>query len=483
MRIAVIARVFGILLMVFSLTLLPPIGVSLWYEDGTHPAFSVAFAITLITGVSMWLPVHGLRQELRTRDGFVVTSLFWLVLGAFGSLPFIISPLPDLDITNSIFESISGLTTTGATVITGLDTLPPAILYYRQQLQWFGGIGVIVIALAILPMLGIGGMQLYKAEMPGPVKDTKLTPRIAETARALIVIYLSLTVLCGLGYWWAGMTVFDAVGHAFSTVANGGFSTHDASMGFYANNHAIMTICILFMFTAAINFGLHFFAFRNRTLSHYLRDSEFRFWITLTGISALLVSCYLWFQGIFGAGGSLLHGFFQVVSIGTTAGFVSENFSIWPAFLPYVLLVLGILGACAGSTSGGIKAVRGMLIMKSGMRELNRLVHASAVIPIKVNRKIVPERVTDAVWGFFAVYILSFFVLTIIVMATGENFVTSFSTVASCLSNIGPALGDASSNYGSVNQVAKWFLILAMLMGRLEIFTLLVLLTPAFWRH
>ncbi|GAA5524609.1 Trk system potassium uptake protein TrkH [Microbulbifer aestuariivivens] len=483
MRIAVIARIFGILLTVFSLTLLPPIGVSLWYHDGTHAPFTVAFIITLVTGLFMWLPVHDLRQDLRTRDGFVVTSLFWLVLGSFGSLPLIISPQPDLSITDSIFESISGLTTTGATVITGLDTLPPAILYYRQQLQWVGGIGVIVIALAILPMLGIGGMQLYKAETPGPVKDTKLTPRIAETARALFVIYITLTVLCGLGYWWAGMTVFDAVGHAFSTVANGGFSTHDASMGFYANNHAIMAICILFMFTAAINFGLHFFAFRYRTLSHYWKDSEFRFWVTLTVTAALLISLYLWSQGIFNAGSSFLHGVFQVVSIGTTAGFASENFSAWPAFLPYVLLMLGILGACAGSTSGGIKAVRGMLIMKSGMRELNRLVHANAVVPIKVNAKIVPERVTDAVWGFFAVYILSFFVLTIIVMATGEDFVTSFSTVASCLSNIGPALGDASAHYGSVNELAKWFLILAMLMGRLEIFTLLVLLTPAFWRH
>ncbi|WP_237068127.1 TrkH family potassium uptake protein [Microbulbifer guangxiensis] len=483
MRIAVIARIFGILLTVFSLTLLPPIGVSLWYQDGTHTAFSAAFVITLVTGLFMWLPVHDLRQDLRTRDGFVVTSLFWLVLGSFGSLPLIISPQPDLSITDSIFEGISGLTTTGATVITGLDSLPPAILYYRQQLQWFGGIGVIVIALAILPMLGIGGMQLYKAETPGPVKDTKLTPRIAETARALFVIYITLTVLCGIGYWWAGMTVFDAVGHAFSTVANGGFSTHDASMGFYANNHAIMAICIVFMFTAAINFGLHFFAFRNRTLSHYWKDSEFRFWVTLTFFAAVLISFYLWSQGIFSAGSSLLHGVFQVVSIGTTAGFASENFSAWPAFLPYVLLMLGILGACAGSTCGGIKAVRGMLIMKSGMRELNRLVHANAVVPIKVNKKIVPERVTDAVWGFFAVYILSFFVLTIIVMATGENFVTSFSTVASCLSNIGPALGDAAAHYGEVNEVAKWFLILAMLMGRLEIFTLLVLLTPAFWRH
>lgn len=483
MRLAVIARVFGILLTVFSLTLLPPIGVSLWYADGTHAVFGISFAITLFTGLLMWLPVHDLKAEMRIRDGFVVTSLFWLVLGSFGALPLIINPQPDLNITDAIFESISGLTTTGATVITGLDRLPPAILYYRQQLQWFGGIGVIVIALAILPMLGIGGMQLYKAEIPGPVKDTKLTPRIAETARALMVIYVILTVLCALGYWWAGMTAFDAVGHAFSTVANGGFSTHDASMGFYAHNQAIMMVCILFMLTAAINFGLHFFAFRNRSLRHYWQDSEFRFYIILTFCSAMLISCYLWYLGTFSASGSFLHGIFQVVSIGTTAGFASENFSAWPAFLPYLLLMLGIMGACAGSTSGGIKALRVMLIMKSGMRELNRLVHTNAVVPIKMNKKIVPDRVTDAVWGFFAIYILSFFVFTIIVMATGENFQTAFSTVASCLSNIGPALGDAASHYGSVNPTAKWLLILAMLMGRLEIFTLIVLFTPAFWRH
>lgn len=467
----------------FSLTQLPPIAVSLWYEDGTHTAFTAAFVITLVTGLFMWLPVHDLRQELRTRDGFVVTSLFWLVLGSFGALPLIISPHPALGVTDSIFESISGLTTTGATVITGLDDLPPAILYYRQQLQWFGGIGVIVIALAILPMLGIGGMQLYKAEIPGPVKDTKLTPRIAETARALFVIYIILTVSCALGYWWAGMTAFDAVGHAFSTVANGGFSTHDASMGFYANNQAIMLVSIFFMLAAGINFGLHFVAFRNRSLFHYWRDSEFRFYVILTLAAGLLISCYLWHLDIFTLSNSFLHGFFQVVSIGTTAGFASESFYNWPAFLPYVLLMLGIMGACAGSTSGGIKAIRVMLILKSGLRELNRLVHSNAVVPIKVNHKIVPERVTDAVWGFFAVYILSFFVLTVIVMATGENFVTSFSTVGSCLSNIGPALGEAAAHYGSVNDVAKWFLLLAMLMGRLEIFTLLVLLTPAFWRH
>ncbi|WP_078085392.1 TrkH family potassium uptake protein [Microbulbifer mangrovi] len=483
MRFAVIARVFGILLTVFSLTLLPPIGVSLWYEDGTHVAFTVAFGITLLTGLFMWLPVHDLKQDLRTRDGFVVTSLFWLILGSFGALPLIISTQPDLTVVNAIFESISGLTTTGATTIVGLDTLPPAILYYRQQLQWFGGIGVIVIALAILPMLGIGGMQLYKAEMPGPVKDTKLTPRIAETARALFVIYIVLTVLCGIGYWWAGMSVFDAVGHAFSTVANGGFSTHDASMGFYAHNNAIMAIAIIFMLTAAINFGLHFYALSNRTVHHYWKDSEFRFYVLVTlGASAIIIG-YLYMSGTFDMRGSMLHGAFQVVSIGTTAGFGSESFALWPAFLPYILLLLGIMGACAGSTSGGIKAVRVMLIVKSGLRELNRLVHPNAVVPIKVNRKIVPARVTDAVWGFFAIYILSFFLLTIVVMATGEDFVTSFSTVASCLSNIGPALGDAAAHYGEVNEIAKCFLILAMLMGRLEIFTLLVLLTPAFWRH
>ncbi|MCH9690576.1 MAG: TrkH family potassium uptake protein [Gammaproteobacteria bacterium] len=483
MRLAVIARIFGILLAVFSLTLLPPICVSLWYEDGTHSAFAIAFAITLLTGLLMWLPVYDVKAEMRTRDGFVVTSLFWLVLGTFGALPFFISDEPQLGLVDAVFESISGLTTTGATVVTGLDTLPPAILYYRQQLQWFGGIGVIVIALAILPMLGIGGMQLYKAEMPGPIKDTKLTPRIAKTARALFVIYITFTVLCFIGYWWAGMTLFDAVGHAFSTVANGGFSTHDASMGFYANNRAIMLVSIVFMFLAALNFGLHFVAFRTRSLRHYLQDSELRFWLALIIGSVILIVGQLWALDIYSGQDSFLHGLFQVVSIATTAGFASEDFSAWPAFLPYVLLMLGIIGACAGSTSGGIKAMRAMLIMKSGLRELNRLVHTNAVVAIKVNRKIVPTQVTDAVWGFFAVYILSFIVLAIVVMATGENFVTSFSTVASCLSNIGPALGDAASHYASVNEIAKIFLILAMLMGRLEIFTLLVLLTPAFWRN
>ena len=258
MHFAIIAKVLGILLMLFSLTLFPPILVSIWYADANHLAFLLAFAITFTTGLALWFPVHNHRGDLRTRDGFLVTALFWVVLGLFGSLPFILSNSHSLSFTDALFESLSGLTTTGATVITGLDILPKSILYYRQQLQWLGGIGIIVIAVAILPMLGIGGMQLYRAETPGPVKDSKLTPRITETAKALFLMYLALTVICGFAYWLAGMSTFDAVGHAFSTVAIGGFSTHDASIGYF-DSPTISIICTFFMIVAGINFALHFF--------------------------------------------------------------------------------------------------------------------------------------------------------------------------------------------------------------------------------
>ncbi|GMG86033.1 TrkH family potassium uptake protein [Biformimicrobium ophioploci] len=483
MHFAVIARVFGILLTIFSLTLLPPIAVSMWYADQTEGAFATAFAITLVTGLLVWVPVHNARADLRTRDGFVITSLFWAVLGTFGALPFYLSAQPELSITDSIFESISGLTTTGATVITGLDDLPASILYYRQQLQWLGGIGIVVIAVAILPMLGVGGMQLYKAEAPGPVKDAKLTPRITETAKALFLIYVILTVLCIFGFWWAGMTLFDAVGHGFSTVANGGFSTHDASMGFFADNQMIMLVSIFFMIAAGTNFGLHFFAFTNRQFLSYWKDAEFKFFMLLMACFSAFVIFYLWQFHTYELEESIVHGTFQAVSVMTTAGFTSDNFSVWPTFLPFVLLLFGFAGGCAGSTAGGIKSIRVMLVVKAGLRELNRLVHPNAVVPIKLGKKLVPTKVTEAVWGFFAVFLFSFVILVVAVMATGVDFVTALTTVGSCLNNLGPALGEASSHYGDINDNAKWFLMFAMLLGRLEIFTLLVIFTPAFWRH
>jgi len=482
MHFAIIAKVLGILLMLFSLTLFPPILVSIWYSDHNHLAFLLAFAITFSTGLTLWLPVQRHRGDLRTRDGFLVTALFWIVLGLFGSLPFIFSADLSLSFTDAIFESLSGLTTTGATVITGLDFLPKSILYYRQQLQWLGGIGIIVIAVAILPMLGIGGMQLYRAETPGPVKDSKLTPRITETAKALFVMYLALTGICAGAYWLAGMSSFDAIGHAFSTVAIGGFSTHDASIGYF-NNPAIVAICTFFMVVAGINFALHFLSWHDKSLRHYLQDPECRFYFAWILVGITITVTYLYISQTYDLSESILHGSFEFVSILTTTGFATTDFSIWPTFLPFLLFLFAFMGGCAGSTAGGMKVIRVLLIYKQGLREIYRLIHPNAVFPIKIGNTTVADRVLEAVWGFFSVYLLAFVAMFMLLLASGLDFVTSYSAVGACINNLGPGMGQVSAHYGDINNFAKWVLCFAMLLGRLEVFTLLVLFTPMFWRR
>ncbi len=482
MHFAIIFKVLGILLMLFSITMIPPIGVSIFYQDNTYPAFGLAFTITLATGLSAWFPVHRVKQDLRTKDGFLITSLFWAVLALFGSLPLLIADATQLSFTDAVFESLSGLTTTGATVMQGLEFLPKSILYYRQQLQWLGGIGIIVIAVAILPMLGVGGMQLYRAETPGPVKDSKLTPRITETAKALFAIYLSLTICCILGYLAAGMGLFDAVAHAFSTVAIGGFSTYDASIGHF-DSPGILLVCIVFMLLSGINFALHFYAWRARGIDSYLRDPEFRFYVMVAAGAIVVVTCYLAYSGTYGVSESVLKGAFEVVSILTTTGFGVADFSIWPSFLPVLIFMLAFMGGCAGSTGGGMKVIRVLLMVKQGFRELHRLVHPNSVFPIKVGNKTVNNRVIEAVWGFFAVYIFSFFAMCIMLLGTGLDFLTAFTAVGACMNNLGPGLGDVAANYGEITNTAKWILSFAMLLGRLEVFTLLVLFTPVFWRR
>lgn len=482
MHYAIISKVLGLLLMLFSLTMAPPIFVSFLYKDQTSTAFMLAFIITFITGLFSWFPVHKVKQDLRTKDGFLITSLFWAVLALFGSLPFLIADATQLSFVDAVFESLSGLSTTGATVMTGLDDLPKSILFYRQQLQWIGGIGIIVIAVAVLPMLGIGGMQLYRAETPGPVKDSKLTPRITETAKALFFIYLSLTVCCTFAYWVAGMGLFDAITHAFSTVAIGGFSTYDASIGHF-DSAPIMLVCIVFMVLSGINFALHFFAWRERGAGHYFKDPEFKFYMSMISIGTIIITAYLFYSGTYGPSDSVLKGAFELVSILTTTGFGVADFSIWPTFLPVLIFMFAFMGGCAGSTGGGMKVIRVLLIIKQGIRELHRLIHPNAVIPIKLGEKLVSDRVVEAVWGFFAVYVASFLTMCIMLLATGLDFLTAFTAVGACLNNLGPGLGSVSANYGDISATAKWILAFAMLLGRLEVFTLLVLFTPVFWRR
>ncbi len=482
MHFAIILRILGLLLMLFSMTMLTPVIVAWIYHDGDASVFFISFLTTLLCGALVWWPFRKADHQLHIRDGFLITALFWFVLGMFGCLPFLLSEQPNISITDAVFESISGLTTTGATVLTGLDFLPPSVLYYRQQLQWLGGIGIIVIAVAILPMLGIGGMQLYRAETPGPVKDTKLTPRITGTAKALFFIYLSMTGGCALAYWLAGMDVFDAITHSFSTVSIGGFSTYDKSMAYF-NSPAIMMVSIFYMVCAGINFALHYFAWRHTTIKGYLTDPEAQFYLRALLIATLVTWLTLYLSDTYSAGEGLLQGAFQVVSIATTTGFTSTDFSKWPVFLPLLLFLMAFMGACAYSTGGGIKVVRVQLMVKQGLREFKQLVHPQAIIPIKLGNRPVGDRILSSVWGFFALYMFCFAILMLLLLATGLDFITAFSAVGAAINNLGPGLGDVTAHYGDINNPAKWLLCFAMLLGRLEIFTLLVLFTPMFWRR
>lgn len=482
MQFAVIQRILGLLLALFSITMLPPLLIAGWSQDGTAFDFSMAFLIILTTGTVLWFPVRRFQKELRLRDGFVVVVLFWLGLGLAGAMPLFLSESLAMSFTDAAFESISALTTTGATVITGIDTLPKSILFYRQELQWLGGMGIIVLAVAILPMLGIGGMQLYRAETPGPIKDSKLTPRITETAKALWYLYLSLTIACAISYWLAGMTVFDAVLHSFSTVSIGGFSTHDLSIGYF-NSRLIDAVAVVFMLIAGVNFTLHFFAWHSMKASVYWHDSEFKAYLRIL-LGVCLISCgYLIYENVYADySTAITHGVFQTISIATTTGFTTASYQTWPNFLPVLLIFASFIGACAGSTGGGLKVIRIVLLFKQGRREIKKLVHPSAIIPIKLGDKPVQESIINAVWGFFAAYVVVFAFILLLLMATGLDQITAFSATAACINNLGPGLGDVSAHYGGLNDIAKWLLCFAMLLGRLEIFTLLVLFTPTFWR-
>ncbi|MFT4711787.1 MAG: trk system potassium uptake protein TrkH [Candidatus Azotimanducaceae bacterium] len=481
MHIQIAARILGILLMMFSLTMLPPAFVSWLFDDGVSIIFVDTFGVTLGAGIVLWGLFRNNTQEMRTKDGFLITFMFYMALGTFGAIPLVQSSGIDLSWPDALFESFSGLTTTGATVITGIDILPESILFYRQQLQWLGGMGIIVLAVAILPMLGIGGMQLYRAETPGPVKDSKLTPRIKQTALALWSIYCGLTLVCAFAYWIAGMSVFDAICHSFSTVAIGGFSTHDASIGYF-DSAAIEAVAIVFMVLAGINFGLHFFAFKERTIIHYFKDDEVRFYLMMLVAASLLVAGILISTKTYEPFDSVRYALFEVVSIFTTTGFATADFTVWPSMAPYLIFFGAFTGACAGSTGGGMKVMRVMLICKQGLREIDRLIHPNAIFPIKLNRRPVPGNIVEAVWGFFSIYVIVFLFMHLLLVATGMDFITAFSAVGATMNNLGPGLGDVAYHYGDIADSAKLILCFAMMLGRLEIFTLLVLFSPMFWR-
>ena len=482
MHTAIIQRIMGQFLMLFSVTLLPPVVIDLIYQEGAAYALFDSYLLLVSIGFLLYFPVRNKSNDLRLRDGFVVVVLFWLVLGVAGAVPLYLYEHLDISLTDALFESISGLTTTGATVLIGLDDMPHSILFYRQELQWLGGMGIIVLAVAVMPMLGIGGMQLYKAEAPGPVKDNKLTPRIAETAKALWYVYLGLTVACATAYWFAGMNLFDAVSHSFSTVAIGGFSTHDASMGYF-DSQAIETVAIVFMFLGAVNFALHFSVMRSKSIKPYFRDSEFLLYAKLLVVISSLSIYVLYSESVYhGFAESFREGLFHAISIATTSGFVTSDFSLWPSFIPVLLLFASFIGGCAGSTGGGIKVIRLLLLIKQGQREILKLIHPNAQVTVKIGRQPVSNSIIDAVWGFFAAYVALFVLIMLILMFNGLDQITAFSAVAATINNLGPGLGDVSLSYASLSDFNKLLLCFSMLLGRLEIFTLLVLLMPAFWR-
>ncbi|MCU7553634.1 TrkH family potassium uptake protein [Alteromonas sp. ASW11-19] len=477
-----IVRILGLLVALFSVTMIPPAIVSLIYADGSGLPFTLAFVLCVVTGTAFWYPNRDHRKDLRAKEGFLIVVLFWTVLASFGAIPFMLLEQPSMTVTDAFFESFSGLTTTGATVIEGIEFLPHSVQFYRQQLQWLGGMGIIVLAVAILPILGVGGMQLYRAETPGPVKDSKMTPRIADTAKHLWYIYLSLTTACTVSYWIAGMDWFDAICHAFSTVAIGGFSTHDASLGYF-NSPAVNVVCSVFLLIAALNFSLHYTAASSRSLKGYFQDPEFKAFFVIQ--ASLIVVCFLvlTLSGYYGnAEQALDQAMIQSVSISTTAGFATTDFASWPSFLPILLIFASFIGGCAGSTGGGLKVIRVFLLFLQGKREIDRLIHPKAVYSVKLGERAMPDRVVEAVWGFFSAYAIVFVVIMIGLIATGLDNLTAFTATAATLNNLGPGLGSVATTYAGVTDAGKWLLVTAMLFGRLEVFSLLVLFSPTFWR-
>jgi len=478
---SIIAHVLGIWLLLFSGSLLPPLVISLIYHDGESLHFSLLVLLSLISGLIFWLTSSRREIQLRTRDGFIIVVLLWLVTSLLGMLPFIFGP--GLSIADALFESVSAFTTTGATVMTGLDSLPHSVLFFRQEMQWLGGIGVVVSAIALLPMLGIGGMQMFKAETPGPMKDEKLTPRIAHTAQALWKLYLAMTLTCALLYWAGGMSLFDAVAHSLSTVSTGGFSTHDASLGYFHSPY-IETVATLFMLLGGISFGVHFQVWKRLSFRPYWQSVEVRVFLLLVLAVILLTGAVLYFEGakqdVLSA---LRYASFTVVSVVTSTGFGIDDFSVWPTLLPLLLILISFVGGCAGSTAGGMKVIRFVIMGKGAGLEIQRLMHPSMVRPIQLQGKAVDVRVTDAVRSFFSVYVATFVMFMLFLMGQGMDQVTAFSAVATSMNNLGPGLGDVATNFQSVSDSAKWMLSFAMLLGRLEIFTLLVVLSPAFWHR
>ncbi len=471
------------MLLVFSLTYLLPILTSLVYEDGTAMLFVTDMGLTLGSGAILWGLTRQFQCELKARDGFILVVLTWLGMAAFATFP-LMSHIVDLSFTDAYFEAMSGLSTTGATVLSNLDYLPPAINLWRHELNWLGGMGIIVLAVAILPILGVGGRQLYVAETPGPMKDSKLTPRITETAKNLWLTYAAITVACILSLKWAGMDWLDAICHAFATMGLGGFSTHDASIGYF-NSPEIEAVLIVFMLLAGMNFATHFLALQQKSLSAYRQDIEAMPYLVLILGSCLGIGFYLWHQDVYeDFFTALRYASFNLVSIGTDCGFTSTDFSQWPVFAPLWMLFLGSIAACTGSTGGGIKMMRTLILIKQSLLQMFLLTHPAAINPLKLGNTVISSRILLSVLGFIFAYFMTVVTLTLLLVVSGLDFISSFTAIVASINNAGPGLGDVgpASNYATLTDFQTWICTLAMFLGRIEIFTALILFTPAFWR-
>ena len=470
-----IVNLFSILILFFSISYIFPIIVSLIYKDGAINLFLSTLSIVSLIGIIGVFLTRGEDNNLSQKDGFVIIVLFWIVLSFAGSVPFYLSGMTFID---SIFESTSGITTTGATVISNIDALPESLLFYRQLLQWMGGMGLIVLAIAVMPLLGIGGGQIYKTEVPGAMGEQRLTPRIKETAQALWLIYLGLTITCAVLYYFNGMSVFDSISHAMSTVAIGGFSTHNESIGFF-DSISIELICMVFMLLSSFSFALHYFAIYKSKPLKYFYDPELRFFASILLIIFIIALIISFFSDMSGA--NIRQIAFHSVSMITTTGFSISDTSSWPFSISFLLLIGAFVGACSGSVGGGVKSWRVLIMINHAYKNIMTIIHPNSVISLKIGTKNVDDQVATSVWGFFSIYIISFVILLLGILISGLDFETAFSAVGACLNNLGPGLGAVSENYSQITSFSKGILAFAMLLGRLEIFTLLVLLTPMFW--
>ncbi|MBI1907592.1 MAG: TrkH family potassium uptake protein [Rhodocyclales bacterium] len=474
----------GLIVMIFGVLMGFPLAVSYYLDDGATHVYDQAILTTFFTGLALWLLTRGHRRDLKPRDGFLLVALSWIVTPVFGGLP-LLWHLPELSMVGAYFEAVSGLTATGATVLSGLDELPISINVWRTFMHWIGGMGVIVLVVAILPLLGIGGRQLFKAEVPTLMMESGLTPRIAETAKGLWLTYLLLTVACGVSLWLAGLNGWDALIHAFTVAGLGGFSSKDASIGHF-NSGPVEMVVIVFALLAGLNYATHYLALVRRSPRPYLNDSEIPFYFAVLALSVVLLTALLTHSGVHAdLLTTLRYVGFHVVSISTSLGLSTYDYTLWPMSAQIWILFLGSFIACSGSTGGGIKMVRAIILYKQVYREIVRSLHPQAVHPVRLGSQRVSEGILHAVLGFSFMYMVSIVSLTLLLVATGADLVTAFGAVVACLNNIGPGLGAVgpASNYAVLSELQQGVLSFTMILGRLEIFTLLVVLTPVFWRR